>query len=55
LKLATLIFALAFGTAMIVRIIEMSITFDWIDILWAFIFLIATLICGAASAASDDV
>ena len=55
MKIALLIFALAFGTAMIVRLIEMSINFDWIDILWFFIFMIATMICGKAASESTDV
>lgn len=43
------VFCLAFLVTMLVRLIEMSIQFDWVDILWVFIFLIGALITGKAS------
>jgi hypothetical protein len=54
LKTILEVFCLAFLVTMLVRIIEMSIQFDWVDILWAFLFLIGALICGAGSKATDN-
>jgi hypothetical protein len=49
------VFCLAFLVTMLVRLIEMSIQFDWIDILWTFVFLIGAFITGAASRVATNV
>ncbi len=48
------IFCLAFLVVMLVRLIEMSIQFDWVDIIWVVIFLIGALISGAASKVANN-
>jgi hypothetical protein len=45
MKTVFFVFTLAFLVAMFVRIVEMSIAFDWIDILWAFVFMLGASIC----------
>lgn len=53
MKILLLVVTLAFVVSMFVRIVEMSIQFDWIDILWTFIFLVCALISGAAYSTKD--
>lgn len=43
------VIAVFFLSLMIIRIIEMSVFFDWIDTLWTGIFLVMSLLFGAAS------
>lgn len=53
MKILMLVVTLAFVTAMFVRIVEMSIQFDGVDILWAAIFLTATIISAAGYSAAE--
>ncbi|QFG10221.1 hypothetical protein PBI_EGAD_79 [Arthrobacter phage Egad] len=46
MKLLMFILTGAFSIAMFIRIIEMSVAFDWVDVGWTFIFLFCTLITG---------
>lgn len=54
MKLVWLILTLMFSMLFVVRVIEMSIEFDGIDVLWAFIFVILGAICGAGYGVAKD-
>jgi hypothetical protein len=54
MKILALVLTLVFSVIMTVRLIEMSIQFDWIDILWTVIFLVCALICGGIHAVAED-
>jgi len=41
--------AVFFLVLMVCRIVEMSVAFDWVDVLWSGIFLTISLCFGAAS------
>lgn len=54
MKTMFFVFTLAFFVAMFVRIVEMSLEFDWVDILWAGVFLIGSIFCGALFSLNKD-
>ncbi len=41
--------AVFFLILMVTRIVEMSVAFDWVDVIWTGIFLVVSLLFGAAS------
>lgn len=43
---------LGFVALFVIRLIEMSITFDWVDVLWTGVFFIFALFSGAAFASA---
>jgi hypothetical protein len=54
MKTVFFVFTLAFLVAMFVRIVEMSIQFDWVDILWAFVFMMGAAICATGFARHEE-
>lgn len=49
LYLVGFIFAMAF----VIRFLEMSMAFDWTDVIWTFLFFLAALICAGFAKAVD--
>lgn len=54
MKLLTLLLTFTFSVLFMVRIIEMSIQFDWIDVLWAVLFLVGAIVTGVINAMQRD-
>lgn len=53
MKILMLVVTLAFVTTFFVRLVEMSIQFDGVDLLWGAIFLIGAIISAAGYSAND--
>lgn len=54
MKLLTLLLTFTFSVLFMIRVIEMSIQFDWIDVLWAVLFLLGAIITGVINAMQRD-
>jgi hypothetical protein len=54
MKTVFFVFTLAFLVAMFVRIVEMSIQFDWVDVLWALVFMMGAAICATGFARHEE-